>query len=137
MKFRVLLLTLVFATVSVVASANNSIGDNPPGVGEESKKNDIAGGVIHADTKKPLNNVSVTAYSANKKEKVVLTDAGGNYAFNELKPGTYKLVFEKDGYKKITKERVTIRPDEGCQINVELNEEENLQIIPGVLFDFN
>jgi len=137
MKFRVLLLTLVFATVSVVASANNGIGDNPPGVGEESKKNDIAGGVIHADTKKPLNNVSVTAYSANKKEKVVLTDAGGNYAFNELKPGTYKLVFEKDGYKKITKERVTIRPDEGCQINVELNEEENLQIIPGVLFDFN
>ena len=137
MKFRFLLLTLVFAAISFVARANNGIGDNPPGVGEESKKNDIAGGVVDADTKKPLTNVSVIAYSTSKKEKVVLTDASGNYAFNELKPGTYKLVFEKEGYKKVTRERVTIRPDEGCQINVEMDEEDKFQIIPGVLLDFN
>lgn len=137
MKFRYLLLTLVFAVTSFIARADNGIGDNPPGVGEESKKNDIAGGVIHADSKKPLNNVSVTAYSTTKKEKVVWTDGSGNYAFNELKPGTYKLVYEKDGFKKVTREKVITRPDEGCQINVEMNEEANFQIIPGVIFDFN
>lgn len=136
MKFRFLLITLAFAAISFVAHANTGVADYPQGNGEESKKNDIAGGVVDADTKKPLTNVSVTAYSNSKKEKVVVTDATGNYAFNELKPGTYKLVFEKDGYRKVTKEKVIIRTDEGCQINVEMGEENVFQILPGTLFDF-
>lgn len=134
MKFRLLFLTLLFAAVGMTAKANNT---NPPGAGEENKKTDIAGGVVHADTKKPLSNVTVTAYSSTKKEKVVLTDANGNYSFSELKAGTYKLVFEKDGLKKVTKDKVTIRPDEGCQLNIEMDDEENFQIIPGTIFDFN
>jgi len=90
MKLKTLLVTVLFSAAALCARANTS-----PGAGEENenKKNDIAGGVIHADTKKPLLNVSVTAYSANKKEKVVITDANGNYSFCELKSGTYKLVF--------------------------------------------
>jgi hypothetical protein len=139
MKFKLLLLTTAFSAIACLARANNT----EPGVpgapnGEENKKNDIAGGVIHADTKKPLSNVSVTAYSTTttKKEKIVLTDASGNYSFNELKPGTYKLVFEKTGFKKVTKEKVTIRSDEGCQLNVEMDEEGEFQIVPGVMFDF-
>ena len=68
----------------------------------------------------------------------MITDASGNYAFSELKPGTYKLVFEKTGYKKVTKDKVTIRPDEGCQLNVEMDEEEEFHIVPGQLFsDFD
>jgi hypothetical protein len=78
--------------------------------------------------------VSVAAYSATKKEKVVLTDGNGNYSFNDLKPGIYKLVFEKDGFKKVTKERVAIRPDEGFQLNVEMGEVEGFPILPGLLF---
>jgi hypothetical protein len=96
MNFKLLILTFFFCAATVAAHATAT----PPGTGEESKKNDIVGGVIHADTKKPLSNVSVTAYStASKKEKIVLTDNNGNYSFNELKPGTYKLVFEKDGFR--------------------------------------
>jgi len=134
MKFKLLLLTAVFSASAVLARANNT----SPGTGEDTKKNDIAGGVIHADTKKPLSNVSVTAYSASKKEKVVLTDASGNYSFSELKPGTYKLIFEKDGFRKVTKEKVTIRQDEGCLLNIEMSDEEDFKIIPQIMFsDFD
>ena len=130
MKFKLLLLTLVFTATACIASANGT----PPEVGEETKKHDIAGGVFDSDTKKPLSNVSVTAYSSNKKEKVVLTDATGNYTFNELKPGTYKLTFEKDGFVKVTKEKVTIRPEEVYQLNIEMEDEEDFKIIPNLFF---
>jgi hypothetical protein len=132
MKYKLFILTMIFAATAFVARANNT---DPSA--DESKKSDIAGGVIHTDTKKPLGNVSVTAYSSSKKEKVVYTDANGFYSFSELRAGTYKLVFEKDGYKKVTREKVTIRPDEGCQLNVEMDNEEEFRLLPGSFFDFD
>jgi len=132
MRYKLFILTMVFAATAFVARANNT---DPSA--DENKKSDIAGGVIHTDTKKPLGNVSVTAYSSSKKEKVVYTDANGLYSFSELRAGTYKLVFEKDGYKKITREKVTIRPDEGCQLNIEMDNEEEFRILPGAFFDFD
>jgi len=135
MKFRLLFLTLMLAAASISARANTGTEGTP--TGEETKKSDIAGGVVHADTKKPLSNVTVTAYSVSKKEKVVYTDANGNYSFSELKAGTYKLVFEKDGFKKVVREKVIIRPDEGCQLNIEMNEEKEFKLLPGSFFDFN
>jgi hypothetical protein len=135
MKYKLFFLTIVFAAVSFTARANST--DPTATNAEESKKTDIAGGVIHTDTKKPLSNVSVTAYSTNKKEKVVYTDANGYYSFDELKAGTYKLVFEKDGFKKVTREKVMVRPDEGCQLNIEMDEEKEFRILPGSFFDFD
>ncbi|HEX2608794.1 MAG TPA: carboxypeptidase-like regulatory domain-containing protein [Flavisolibacter sp.] len=134
MKFKLLLLTAIFSSLAFLAQAKSS----PPGTGEEGMKNDIVGGVFHAETKKPLSSVSVTAYSSNKKEKIVITDNNGTYSFNELKPGTYKLVFEKDGFKKVVKEKVTIRSDEAFQMNVEMDETGDFQLMPGLLFtDFD
>lgn len=95
-----------------------------------SSKTDIAGGVVHAETKKGIGNVVITAYLSSKKEKVVITDGNGNYSFDDLKPGTYKFVFEKDGFKKVTKNNVQIRADEGFQLNVEMNEPANFDILP-------
>jgi hypothetical protein len=132
MKYKLFFLTMLFAVAAFIARANST---DP--TAEENKKADLAGGVLHTDTKKPLSNVSVTAYSSAKKEKVVYTDANGYYSFNELKGGTYRLVFEKDGYKKVTREKVTIRPDEGCQLNVEMHEEKEFQILPGSFFSFD
>lgn len=130
MKFKLLLFTLMFSSVAYVASANTN-----PGTGtEDAKKWDIAGGVVHADTKKPLGNVNVVAYGANKKEKTATTDGNGNYYFQDLKPGTYKLVFEKDGFKKVTREKVMLRPDEGCQLNIEMEESGSFMLLPGLLF---
>ena len=133
MKSKLLLLTLAFSFTALLANANNG-GQSGPGLGEENKKNDIGGGVVNAETRKPISNVNVIAYANSKKEKTVLTDANGNYFFDDLKPGTYKLVFEKNGYRKVVKEKVTIRSDEGCQVNIEMQDEDDLQIIPGTIF---
>jgi hypothetical protein len=133
MRYKLFFLTLIFTTLAFFARANNGVD----GATDINKKNDIAGGVIHTDTKKPLSNVVVTAYSANKKEKVAYTDANGNYSFSELKAGTYKLVFEKNGFKKVVREKVTIRPDEAFLLNIEMDDEDEFQIVPGTIFDFD
>jgi len=107
----------------VVAKAN----DGGPGNG---KKDDLNGTVIHSETKKPLKDVTVTAYLVSKKEKVEITDEDGSFAFVELKPGTYKFVFEKAGFKKITKEKVVIKTDEAFQLNIEMIGSSDFEIMP-------
>ena len=103
----------------VVAKAN---GDDPdPGTGK-GKKDELNGVVTHSDSKKPLRDVTVTAYLVSRKEKMVLTDDEGGFAFDELKPGTYKFVFEKAGFKKVTKEKVVVKTDEAFQLNIEMIE---------------
>jgi len=132
MKIKLLLLSCTVLFASVIAKANPT----PTESDGTTKKNDINGGVYHSETKKPLSNVSVTAYlTTNKKEKVIVSDNNGNYAFDDLKPGVYKFVFEKDGYKKVTKEKIFIKTDEGFQLNVEMAEEKDFDFIPGA-FNF-
>jgi Carboxypeptidase regulatory-like domain len=95
--------------------------------GEKNKKEDpdVNGTVIDAETGKPLKDVSIIAYNAAKKEKVVISDGTGTYSLIDLKPGTlYKLVFEKDGYKKIVKEKLLFKASEKYLLNIEMAEEE-------------
>ena len=61
MKVKLLLLTLVLSVSGLLARASGNTSTGTPGTGEDNKKTDIAGGVIHAETKKPIGNVSVTA----------------------------------------------------------------------------
>jgi len=92
--------------------------------------NDVMGSVVDAGTKKPLKEVTVTAYLVSKKEKFVLTDEFGKFGFDELKTGTYKLVFEKEGYRKITKEKVAIKADESFQMRIEMLEDIDFDMMP-------
>jgi hypothetical protein len=98
--------------------------------GLNGKKDELLGVVIHAESKKPLKDVTITAYLVSKKEKVQVTDDDGSFAFDELKPGTYKLVFEKSGFKKITKDKVVIKTDEAFQLNIEMIENSEFEIMP-------
>ena len=123
MKPKTLLLIATFILGSMIAKANNT----DPGTG---KKEDIMGNVLNAEGKKPLKDVSVTAYLSSKKEKVVITDGTGTYAFDDLKPGVYKFVFEKDGYKKVVKEKVTVKVDEAFQLDIEMLEENAADVMP-------
>jgi len=66
----------------------------------------------------------------SKKEKVVFTEDNGTYAFDELKPGTYKFIFEKAGFKKITKEKVVIKTNEAFQLNIEMITQNDFDILP-------
>ena len=113
-----------------VAKAN--IGPEPT-CSPNGKKNDLAGVILHSESKKPLKDVIVTAYLVSKKEKAVQTDEMGTYGFDELKPGTYKFVFEKSGYKKVTKDKVVVKTDEAFQLNIEMIESKEFDIVPSPL----
>lgn len=114
-------------TISLIAFGAAKANGGGPGDG---KKDELNGVVIHSDSKKPLKDVCVTAVLISKKEKVVITDEEGGFAFNELKPGTYKFIFEKAGFKKITKEKVVIKTDEAFQMNIEMIESNDFEIMP-------
>ena len=124
MKQKFFLLAISFLGFAV---ANASDGDDP-GRGN-GKKDDLNGTVIHSESKKPLKDVSVTAVLISKKEKIVMTDDEGSFAFDELKPGTYKFIFEKAGFKRITKDKVVVKTDEGFQLNIEMIENNDYEII--------
>ncbi|HEX7903360.1 MAG TPA: carboxypeptidase-like regulatory domain-containing protein [Chitinophagaceae bacterium] len=111
--------------------AAKASGDEPGDPGNvKGKKDDLNGTVTHSESKKALKDVTVTAYLVSKKEKMVLTDEAGAFAFDELKPGTYKFVFEKSGFKKVTKEKVVVKTDEAFQLNIEMIESTNYDLMP-------
>ncbi len=110
--------------ISCTAKANT-------GRGENLNKKEIVGSVYHQNSKKPLANVTVTAYLANKKEKVATSDANGNYSFDELRPGIYKFTFEKNGFKKQVKDRTIVRADEEMELNIYLEEHTSFDFMPG------
>ena len=128
---------LLVLAISMMGYAAANAGTVEPGPGNGiGKNNDLNGTVTHAENKKPLEGVTVTAVLVSRKEKIVQTDDIGLYAFDELKPGTYKFIFEKAGFKKITREKVVIRTDEAFQMNIEMIENSNIEILPSPLTDF-
>ena len=120
MKPKFLLLISFFVLGSLIVKANTDPG----------KKDDIMGSVTGAEGKKPLKDVCITAYLCSKKEKVVITDGTGAYSFDDLKPGVYKFVFEKEGYKKVIKEKVTVKVDEGFQLDIEMLQDNTTDVMP-------
>lgn len=122
MKQKLFLLGICLMGFAAARAADIGPGDG--------KKDDVNGLVIHAETKKPLKDVSITAYNVTKKEKVVLTDEDGVFSFDDLKPGTYKFVFEKAGFRKSTKEKVVVKTDEAFQMNIEMIENSDFDIMP-------
>ena len=124
MKQRILLLIAICTLGCLQSKASGPI---VPGPG---KINEVAGNIVDGDSKKPLQNVTVTAYSSSKKEKFVITDEYGRFEFDELKSGTYKLVFEKDGYRKVIREKVAIKTDETFQMRIEMIEADGFDLMP-------
>lgn len=125
MKFRSFLFTFIFITGCLQSKAGEMDPNN-----SGKTINEVAGNVIDAETKKPLKEVTVTAYLVSKKEKFVLTDELGKFDFDELKSGVYKLTFEKEGYRKITKDKVSIKVDETFQMRIEMLEDIDFDMMP-------
>lgn len=126
MKQRLLLL-IAICTLGCLQSKASGINPIEPNPG---KINEVAGNIVDGDSKKPLQNVTITAYSASKKEKFVLTDELGRFEFDELKTGTYKLVFEKEGYRRVIREKVAIKTDETFQMRIEMMEADGFDLMP-------
>lgn len=129
MKPKVLLLAAGLFGFAV-AQANTGPDPEPSPCKEKNKKSEINGVIIHSENKKPIRDVSITAYSVTKKEKTVQTDDTGNYFFDELKPGTYRFVFEKAGFRKVTKEKVIVKTDEAFQLDIEMIENKDFELMP-------
>lgn len=131
MKNKLLLLTLALCG-SLLAKAYT--GDPEPGKpGNGGKKSDVMGTVLQSENKKPIKEVLITAYLVSKKEKTIQTDNTGSFSFDELKPGTYKFVFEKNGFKKVTKEKVVVKSNEAFQMNIEMIENRDFDLVPSPL----
>lgn len=125
MKPKILLLGILFISSSLLCKANTiEIGEPGKSISE------VAGSVVDADSKKPLKEVTITAYLVNKKEKLVLSDELGHFDFDELKSGMYKLVFEKEGYHKVVKEKVLVKTDETFQLRIEMIENDEFDLLP-------
>src|SRR5690606_3777287 len=109
MKRKISLLVLGMFAIGIAGAYASADPDPCAAPGSPCKtvagKKNLAGQVMHAEKKNPLKDVTVTAYISSKKEKTVFTDIEGAFAFEELKPGTYRFVFEKAGYKKVTREK--------------------------------
>lgn len=125
MKIKSIMLGSLLAGASLYANANPTPANDRVTV----KKYDINGNV-YSNAKRPIRDVSITAYLSSKKEKVTITDSNGLYAFDGLKPGLYKLVFEKDGFKRVTKEKVFIKTDEPFQLDIEMIEVSDFNFLP-------
>ena len=117
-------------TISLLVFAFAKANTDPDPSNEKNKINEVNGIIFDSDHKKPLKDVTITAYSVSKKEKTVQTDETGSFAFDELKSGTYKFVFEKAGFKKVTKEKVVIKSDETFQLNIEMIGNNDLELMP-------
>ncbi|MBA2498483.1 MAG: carboxypeptidase regulatory-like domain-containing protein [Chitinophagaceae bacterium] len=99
-------------------------GGSEPQVMTPAKKSFINGFINNPETKRPLKEVNIIAYLDSKKEMVVTSDNKGNYIFDDLKPGIYTLIFQKSGYKKVTREKIIVKVDESFMLDIEMIEDE-------------
>ncbi len=124
MRYCFLLSLVIFIAAS--ARANQT-----PGAGSSA---DLFGGTVDADSKTPLVNVSVTIISDETKErKQLVTDNNGSFYFNDIKPGTYKVVFQKSGFRKVVREKVSLKENDSFQLNIEMDEVGAFQLFPNII----
>ncbi len=110
-----LLLLSILSFSFVMANANNK---NNGKAGEPS----INGNVNDADSKKPVQGVTVSISGKGQEKKELTTDASGNFKANQLNPGEVTIILEKKGYRTFKKEGVIIR--EGVSLKLTLDIEE-------------
>ncbi len=78
----------------------------------------IRGMVYDQDFDAPLPEVQV--FIAETGEAVRSTDEG-NYVISQLEPGTYTLVFSKDGYARLVKANVVVSPGQMTELDAWLS----------------
>jgi hypothetical protein len=96
----------------------------------------VFGKIFSDETSKPLKDVTITAVLLNKKEKYTISDADGEFGLTELKPGVYKIIFEKDGYRKIVKDKITVKANSQIELNIEMEQNMYFDLAPSPLHFF-
>jgi hypothetical protein len=127
--------SFMFLAVTLLGSLVCVANSGDPEPSETIRRNEVYGTIIHAQSKASMKDVNVTAYVDSKKMKIQQSDNEGNYSFDVSKPGVYKFVFEKSGYKKIVKDNIFIKSDEAFLLNIEMFEMPEMDLFPS-LFNF-
>ena len=84
-------------------------------------KSVIIGTVIDTETKKPLQDVVITATSPSLQgEQTVVSDANGNYRIPQLPAGTYTLRFERESFKPVARPELQLLLNRTIRVNVEM-----------------
>jgi len=88
----------------------------------------LSGTVLDAETKKPLNDVTITIKTPGKADQSITTDAQGNFKMPTLAQGSYTIKFEKDDYRTGEKTNVAVKANP-LKLSFELwrHEEESRQ----------
>lgn len=107
-----LFLTLLMALVMTVAMASEK-KDKEAVESNASATTVLSGSVIDQQTNEALVGVKVELKGTNK---VVYTDFDGNYSFENVKPGTYKLTASYVSYERKCLEEVSVNPQENEMI---------------------
>lgn len=109
-------------TIALLACSSLALAKTPPGGNlPPDKLSRSLNGTVTDNFNKPVKDVSIKAVAEESKEHVLATsDMNGGYSLQLLKPGTYKLIFEKDGYKKIIKDKVKVGVKEIPNVDIEM-----------------
>lgn len=106
---------------SLLLGSISTFAYTPPGAKPKTEFSKIVSGIITDDYNKPLRDVSIKAVAETSKEHITATSAtNGSYSLVLLKPGIYKLVFEKEGYKRVIKEKIKITDKEMPPVMIEM-----------------
>src|ERR1700687_299414 len=114
MKRRGFHLVVALLASCLIASSAFAQGGGASTTGSiNGKVSDTSGGVLPG--------VTVTASSASLMGvQSSVTDAGGNYRFPALPPGTYTVTFELPGFNTLKRENIQISMGFTATVNVEL-----------------
>lgn len=93
------------------------------GGGNDDKKSSEAslnGTVADADTKKPVQGVTVLISAKGQDKKELSTDVSGNFKLIPFIAGEITIVFEKKGYRTIRKEGVQLKEGATLQLRMDM-----------------
>lgn len=94
----------------------------------------INGYVSDAESKKPVQGVTVSISSKGQdKKETITTDASGNFKSNQLAPGEVTITLEKKGYRTYRKEGVMIKEGTTLRINMDMEENDDAGVFHPLL----
>jgi TonB-dependent receptor len=96
------------------------LGLSPAVVNAVEQAGSIRGMVYDSDFDAPLGGAKVTLAET---EQTAVTSDEGNYILNQVAPGTYTLIFAKDGYTRQVKADVVVSPGQMTEVNASLSGE--------------
>jgi protocatechuate 3,4-dioxygenase beta subunit len=100
-----LLVALLLAPLALTGQADGvSIPNQPPAAPAPQYRPEdlcsVEGQVVNSETGGPVNKASLALFPmANGAGRAALSDASGRFAFQNVSPGTYRMMFSRSGYR--------------------------------------